>query len=123
MAARKSHSVEDMTQVVQLTPEQRRALQEPHFLRQVSGPGSPRTIPLTADRVTIGRSESAEISVASQQISRAHAVLERTPEGYTCRDLDSANGTWVQGVKVVSAVLRDDDTVQLGDVVFEYHEA
>jgi len=122
MTARKSQSIGDTTQVVQLTPEQRRALREPHLLRQVSGPGSPRSFPLTRDRMTIGRSESAEISIASQQLSRTHAVLEKTPEGYTCRDLGSANGTWVQGVKVASAVLRDDDTVQLGDVVFEYHE-
>jgi len=122
MTARKSQSIEDTTQVVQLTPEQRKALREPHLLRQVSGPGSPRSFPLTRDRMTIGRSESAEISIASQQLSRTHAVLEKTPEGYTCRDLGSANGTWVQGVKVASAVLRDDDTVQLGDVVFEYHE-
>jgi pSer/pThr/pTyr-binding forkhead associated (FHA) protein len=122
MASRKPPSIEDTTQVVQLTPEQRKALREPHLLRQVSGPGAPRTFPLTGDRVTIGRSESADITVDSQQLSRTHAVLEKTAEGYTCRDLGSANGTWVEGVKVVSAVLRDDDTVQLGDVVFEYDE-
>ena len=122
MPPRKSPSLEDTTQVMKLTPEQRRALQEPHILCQVSGPGSPRTFSLVGDRLTIGRSESADICVESQQLSRAHAVLERTPEGYLCRDLDSANGTWVEGVQVVSAVLRDDDTVQLGDVVFEYHE-
>ena len=123
MAVRKSQSIENTTQVVQLTPEQRQALRDPHLLRQVSGPGSPRTIPLTADRLTVGRSDSADICIDSQQLSRSHAVLEKTTEGYTCRDLGSANGTWVQGVKVASAVLRHDDTVQLGDVVFEYHEA
>lgn len=122
MPPRKPPSLEDTTQVVRLSPEQRRALQEPHVLRQVSGPGSPRTFPLLSERLTIGRAPTSDICIDSQQISRSHAVLERTPEGFTCRDLDSANGVWVDGVKVVSAVLRDDDTLQVGDVVFEYHE-
>jgi pSer/pThr/pTyr-binding forkhead associated (FHA) protein len=110
----------DTTLVVQLTPEELRALRDPYSLRQVSGPGAPRMILLIGDRLTIGRSESADIPIDSQQLSRSHAVLEKTPEGYTCRDLDSANGTFVQRVKVARAVLRDRDTLQLGDVVFEY---
>lgn len=106
--------------VVQLTPEQRKALRDPHTLHLVSGPGAPRSFPLIGERLTIGRADTADIPIDSQQLSRSHAVLEKTAEGYTCRDLDSANGTFVQGVKVASAVLRDRDTVQLGDVVFEY---
>ena len=108
------------TQHLDMAPELRKALRKPHTLHQVGGPGAPRDILLSADRTVIGRSREADVAVDSPRVSRSHAVIEKTPEGFTCRDLDSANGTFVQGVRVSAAALRDLDVVQLGDAVFEY---
>jgi len=105
-----------------LTPEMRKALRAAHLLRLVSGPGAPRDVRLITERVVVGRAIDADITIVSPRVSRHHAAFEKTAEGFTCRDLDSANGTWVAGVEVASAALRDGDTVQLGDALFEYYE-
>lgn len=110
------------TLAMDLTPEMHRALRSPHLLRQVAGPGAPREKRLVSERVVVGRAADADITVDSKKVSRHHAAIERTAEGFTCRDLDSSNGTWVERVRVASASLRDGDTIQLGDAVFEYRE-
>ncbi|HEU4728215.1 MAG TPA: FHA domain-containing protein, partial [Kofleriaceae bacterium] len=70
--------------------------------------------PLPASgEVTIGRSSSVEIYVDDPLVSRRHAILALTPRP-TLRDLDSSNGTRVQGVKLPPGVTQE---LEVGDVV------
>lgn len=108
------------TQKAKITPAQLDTIRQPHLLHQVQGPGAPRVYPLLGNRMVIGRDAAADIQVTSEQVSRAHARIEERGHELTCVDLDSSNGTYVAGVKVASAVLRDRDVIQLGDCVFEY---
>ena len=94
----------------------------PHRLEQIGGPGSPRDFPLELDEIVVGRSLQAHIAVESGSISRRHMCLRRDGPEYTFADLDSANGVFLNGVKAHAAVLREGDQLQLGDVVFRYHE-
>ena len=55
-------------------------------------------------------------------ISRKHVVITKNGAEFRCRDLDSANGLYLNGVKAHSAVLHDGDAIQIGDVVFVFHE-
>ncbi|MEM9038166.1 MAG: FHA domain-containing protein [Actinomycetota bacterium] len=78
---------------------------------------------LDATAVTIGRDPGQDISLAVPAVSRGHAVVERDDHGYRLRDLDSRNGTFVNGDRVgASAVpLRDGDEVVLaGSEVFRF---
>lgn len=94
----------------------------PPMLRQIDGPGAPREFALELDSIIVGRSQQAHISIESTRISRRHMSLERSGPEYVCSDLDSANGVYLNGVKAHSAVLREGDTLQIGDVVLVYHE-
>ncbi|MFZ0545419.1 MAG: ATP-binding cassette domain-containing protein, partial [Candidatus Promineifilaceae bacterium] len=70
--------------------------------------------------VTIGRDESNDIVVDSPVVSRFHAQVERVGQRYRVRDLRSANGTFVNDVRVEGDVwLKPDDTVRIGTYRFE----
>lgn len=85
----------------------------PHLRRIVDG----SQYPLIEIRSTIGRSE-ATVSLPLAAISRSHAVVERTPHGYVVRDLDSRNGTFLNGERLTasSRALRDGDEIVIGGV-------
>lgn len=95
---------------------------KPFLLEQVAGPGAPRSFTLDLDETVLGRSVSANISIESSGISRKHAAVRRAGPEFSVTDLDSANGIYLNGVKTHSAILREGDTLQLGDVVFVFHE-
>ena len=92
------------------------------FLEQVEGPGAPRTFQLELAEVIIGRSLQAAISIESTGMSRQHASIKKNGADFSITDLDSANGLYVNGIKAHSAVLHEGDQLQLGDVVFVFHE-
>ncbi len=95
---------------------------KPYVLQQVQGPGAPRDFVLELDEVILGRSLQAHISVESALLSRQHVALRRAGPEYSCVDLGSKNGFYLNGVKAHSAVLREGDTLQMGDVVLIYRE-
>jgi pSer/pThr/pTyr-binding forkhead associated (FHA) protein len=99
-----------------------RGTKKPFTLQQVQGPGAPREFLLHLDEVIVGRSLQATISIDGGGVSRQHLSLRRNGPEYTVQDLDSANGVFLNGVKTHSAVLREGDVLQMGDVVFVYHE-
>jgi len=65
-------------------------------------------------KTLIGRSPECEIFLDDVTVSRRHAELERAGETFTIRDLGSLNGTYVNRGRIESAVLEDDDEVQIG---------
>jgi pSer/pThr/pTyr-binding forkhead associated (FHA) protein len=91
-------------------------------LEQIRGPGAPRTHQILLDEIVIGRSSQAGICIESTLISRKHLSITRNGAEFRCQDLDSQNGIYLNGVKVHSAVLHEGDALQIGDVVFVFHE-
>lgn len=72
---------------------------------------------LKGARVAIGRSESNQIVLDDPKVSRLHAAVERYPSGWSIRDLGSANGTSVNGSRLISEHrLLNGDEVRLGSV-------
>lgn len=65
----------------------------------------------------IGRDSGAKIKLLDTEISRRHAELTETPDGYRIRDLGSVNGTFVNGRAVQDALLRSGDRIQVGQTV------
>lgn len=86
----------------------------------VSGPDLGRRFRLRESACTIGRSPDAGIQVEEQGVSRLHALIEQTGNQYAIRDLDSTNGTLVNGHAVRQATLRDGDTLRIGRAVFKF---
>src|SRR5437588_6863510 len=56
-------------------------------------------------RLVIGRAPECEICLPHPTVSRYHALLERLPEGFRLRDLNSINGVSVDGRRIAEPVL------------------
>ncbi len=65
--------------------------------------------------ITVGRSEDNDIVVPDVLASRHHATLVPTPLGTEIRD-SSSNGTFVNGTRIGSAILAEDDVITIGNV-------
>ncbi len=77
-------------------------------LRGVAGPYFGRIVPVPG-RLVIGRGSDADLSLDEPEMSRTHAALDVSAEGLYLRDLESANGTLVNGVAVRDACLYTGD--------------
>ena len=77
-------------------------------------------IPVTHWENVIGRSAGSDIRVDSKSVSRNHAVLTRYDDGsWTITDIESQNGTWVNGERVSICPLTAGDMIQVGQVQME----
>lgn len=87
------------------------------ILRQ--GSSSPPNAP--AGALTIGRATDNDVVISDVLASRHHAMLIPTPLGTEIRDSRSINGTFVNGVRIGSAILTEGDLVTIGNVDLEFH--
>lgn len=113
---------EPSTQVAVRVKGFRPIVQRPHLLEAKKGPGSPARYVLDGDSYVLGRGSQATLALESEEVSRQHAKLTRLDGEYTIEDLGSRNGVVLNGLRVHSAILRDGDEVQLGDVLLSYKE-
>ena len=80
-----------------------------------------RTIPLTQDRVQIGRFENNDLVLDHPTVSAYHAEIMLRPDGrYELMDRDSRNGTRINGTIVRSAILKHGDQITLGALTIHY---
>jgi pSer/pThr/pTyr-binding forkhead associated (FHA) protein len=80
------------------------------------------TYEITSSETLIGRSPHTDITLLDEGISREHALLTYDPEmdAYSIEDLQSTNGTKVNGRRVRTATLADGDEVEIGHTRFEF---
>jgi hypothetical protein len=70
----------------------------------------------SAEQFSIGRDASCDLAIADMTVSRRHATLERTADGWTLTDLESTNGTRVNGWRVRGKVgVTPGDLVSFGN--------
>jgi len=83
---------------------------------EVSKPSGRELIPLTGQRVTIGKASSNEVPLEHDEtVSRLHAVLENLGFAWSIRDMGSRNGTYLNGDRITAErVLRSGDEVRVG---------
>lgn len=67
----------------------------------------------------LGRSKECDITLGVSHLSRRHAELRVTPAGLEVIDLDSSNGTYVNGAKVAKAVLKAGDELSFDTLRFQ----
>src|SRR5437016_1914126 len=90
------------------------------FLEVVSN-GTRSEVTLDQPRVTVGRHAANNVVVNDTRASRAHCVIEQTEDGaFQIRDLQSANGTWVNGQRIDTAMLNPGDVVSIGQTTIKY---
>ena len=77
---------------------------------------------LTAEETLIGRNPTTDITLLDESISREHAIVAWDAEDgvFTIEDLQSTNGTRVNGKRVRSSPLADGDAIQVGHTRFRF---
>lgn len=84
----------------------------------IAGPSKDSTIPLPEGEATIGRDPTSAVAVIDPSVSRKHCVLRYEDGRFQINDLESRNGTLVNGVAVKEQWLRHGDEIATGDSVF-----
>jgi transcriptional regulator with GAF, ATPase, and Fis domain len=84
----------------------------------IAGPLRGQTLPLEGDDLSIGRGASNRLCIADDlDLSRAHCIVESGGDAAVLRDLDSLNGTFVNGLPVKEQVLTHGDEIRVGDSI------
>ncbi len=73
-----------------------------------------KTYPLEKPRLVVGRDKKCDIQLDNLAISREHCAFSRRGEAYVVRDLNSANGTFINGKKITEHFLNDGDEIVVG---------
>ena len=84
------------------------------------GPGMGRRYPLVGPEMVLGRLAELDISIDADSVSRRHAKLVLTDEGWTLHDLASTNGSFVNDQRVETHLMRDGDVIQLGAAIMKF---
>jgi ABC transport system ATP-binding/permease protein len=87
-------------------------------LTDASPGGRDGTIDLDRDVVTIGRDPDSRVRLDDHAASRNHAEIHRLGDVWVIRDLQSANGTYVNGEPIRESSLKDGDEVRIGATLF-----
>ena len=98
-----------------------------------TGPTMGCRYPLTDRPLIIGRGDDCDIRLTDHSVSRKHARIEPTPEGYRVADQQSTNGTFVNDKQLERpSLLHDGDYLRVGNCIYrflaggnieaEYHE-
>ena len=82
--------------------------------------GAETSFPLTRDATTLGRHKNNDVVISDPKVSSFHARIDKTPEGFVVVDLKSRNGTFLNGKRVDSGVLKTGDEVRLGTARLVY---
>ena len=77
------------------------------------------------ERISVGRMPGCELALIwDDEVSRAHALLERVGGAWTVEDRGSSNGTLVNASRITGpVVLRDADVVRIGKTQLVFHDA
>ena len=79
------------------------------------------SVPVAESGAGIGREPGNHVQLASSEVSKRHAFLQRTADGWCIRDLNSRNGLFVNGRRVREAIISDGDRLTVGpcELVFQ----
>ena len=97
---------------------ERGVVSQPGIVRATLSPEASDALPheIGVGEATLGRSSACNIVAESGAVSKVHARIERTVDQLILEDLGSSNGTFVNGDRVMTAMLRDGDVILLAGV-------
>ena len=82
-----------------------------------------KEVQLTKDRTTLGRRPYNDIVIDNLAVSGEHAVLQMSGNEVYLEDLNSTNGTYINGKAVKKQLLANNDTVEIGKYKIKFiHE-
>ncbi len=91
------------------------------ILEIMAGKRKARTYKFPRGRIIMGRSEEADLNLLDEEVSRKHALIEVFSRDQTfLSDLASANGTFLNGVRIKTVRLKHGDLIRLGNTVLKF---
>ena len=107
-------------------PAKQRSTEERAYVIVLSGQNVGEMYKLSGEQVTMGRGGSADIRLVDEGISRFHARIRSDGSNMVVEDLESRNGTFLNGERVTAArKLEDGDKIQVGRTTvlkFSFHD-
>ncbi|HEQ99573.1 MAG TPA: FHA domain-containing protein [candidate division Zixibacteria bacterium] len=100
----RKRSSADRTQMVQAVSKK--------LLLKVDGGESYEFLP---GRIEIGRDSACDLTLDMPMVSRIHAEINYIPPTISIKDLDSTNGTYVNGERITTAALKFGDSIMIGE--------
>ncbi|HEU4406387.1 MAG TPA: sigma 54-interacting transcriptional regulator [Polyangiaceae bacterium] len=100
-----------------LQPRARELRLEGFSLTVTEGPDAGASLRAQASEVSVGTAPGNDLVLADPTVSRHHFSITATAEGFLLRDLDSSNGTWVGGTRILSGYIDDGARVRVGRTV------
>lgn len=88
-------------------------------IRFLNGKRAGQEIPLQEGKYILGRSEDCQITIPDAGISKKHAEIEVDEHGVIIYDLESSNGTFLNGVKIQESEVQKKDKVSLSQTTFD----
>lgn len=83
-------------------------------LEVAPGDGTNTSLQMEGSEMLVGRDEGCLVRLDVSEVSRTHARIFRDGEDYVVEDMDSTNGTFVNGVRISRCVLRNNDRIRIG---------
>ena len=90
----------------------------------IEGPDTGKSFRLDGSQpapVLVGQGPACEVRLSDREVSRRHASLELSGRRLRIRDLDSTNGTFVDGLAIVEALLMGDEVMRIGRTALQVH--
>jgi transcriptional regulator with GAF, ATPase, and Fis domain len=87
-------------------------------LAAIAGPLKGTAFTIAEEEISIGREPSNQLCVADRSLSRRHCLVKNESGQFKIADLNSLNGTFVNGVPVKERLLQHGDQIKLGDSQF-----
>lgn len=84
----------------------------------ISGRLTGATFSLVEEEIVLGREASATVCIADGSVSRRHCRIQKQGDEFVLTDLESLNGSFINGVPVKARALQHGDRVRLGDSQF-----
>jgi signal transduction histidine kinase len=81
-----------------------------------------KVFPITQKVTTIGRAPDSEIHIPDKKISSRHALIVQNGNEYILKDLNSKNGTYVNGQPVKERLLNFNDRINIASLVFHFSD-
>jgi pSer/pThr/pTyr-binding forkhead associated (FHA) protein len=86
-------------------------------------PNGTHPIPLESTLLSIGRGLDNDIILEDTRVSRHHAQLRYKTRRFWVSDMNSTNGTYINGERISEADLRHGDVLSLGGLELTFHES
>jgi pSer/pThr/pTyr-binding forkhead associated (FHA) protein len=102
-------------------PEMRLPADREFYLEMMSGAKKARSFNFPSGRVIIGRGDDSDLKLPDDEVSRKHSLIEVfSRDQIFLSDLASANGTFLNGVRIKTVRLKHGDLIRVGNTVVKF---